>query len=344
MLKRLTFILLVFTAMLSSCGRGPYIPKSLSKDDDLRKLISVAVDPSSDPAMRYAAFEPVISNARKLGEYDWITYMLGSILERNPGDPYGAYYLMAMAEGARDTNAQKLALDYLRRLLADYPDLIIRDRSIHLMALNQLADATSDPREAIDARIEMQRRFADRIDQGRNSYALAEDYREIGDWDAMYASLAEFLKYDKTVVPGIPDALWRARSSIEFHDSTKDWTMENLDDLVNTIKYAIRTNNGTLLNKYKSKKNFFFMNWSQDISDRFSRMYDVDVRAWLKPSIRYGTELEDFSNENEAYLWTSGWSWKIRTWYLYFRRVEYPADPEINGQWEWAGIYIGERL
>jgi hypothetical protein len=24
--------------------------------------------------------------------------------------------------------------------------------------------------------------------------------------------------------------------------------------------------------------------------------------------------------------------------------VNYPPDPEINGRWEWAGIYLGDRF
>ena len=345
MLNRFAIIIAVATALSAvSCNNGPYVPKSLSSDIDLRKFISIASDTDSDPAVRYAALEPVISRARDAGEYNWIASLLGSVLESNPGDPYGAYYLSAMAEGARDTGSEELALDYFRRLLAGYPDLIIRDRSLHLIALQELASGSDNPREAIAARSEMERRFADRIDRGRNFYALAGEYRKIGDWDAMYRSLSELSKYPQTVVPGIPDALWRARYAVEFHESSKDWTMESLDDLVGTIKYAIRTGNGDLLLRYKSNENFFIMNWSQDVSDRFSRIHDADVRAWLKSSVTYAAELEDFSNEDEAYLRTAGWSWKIRTWYLYFHRVDYPADPEINGNWEWAGIYLGERL
>ena len=25
-------------------------------------------------------------------------------------------------------------------------------------------------------------------------------------------------------------------------------------------------------------------------------------------------------------------------------KVNFPADPEIHGRWEWAGIYFGEKL
>ena len=346
MLRRFAPILFAIAAALlaASCGRGRYVPESLSRDANFRKFLSITSDPETDPATRYAAMEPIISRARDAGEHEWLIAELGSVLESHPEDPYGAYYLMAMAESAREMGSEELAIDYFRRLLADYPDLIIRDRPLHLLALREVASGSGNPREAIAARLEMQRRFSDLIDPGRNLYALAGEYRKIGDWDGMYRCLSQFQQYPGTVVPGVPDALWRAQYAVQFHEGDKSWTMENLDDLVGTIQYAIRTNDRNLLKRYQSKNNFFIMNWSQDVSDRFSRMYDVDIGSFLKSSVRYRAELEPFSNENEAYLWTAGWSWKIRTWYLYFHRVDYPADPEINGRWEWAGIYLGERL
>jgi hypothetical protein len=55
-------------------------------------------------------------------------------------------------------------------------------------------------------------------------------------------------------------------------------------------------------------------------------------------------QLDVYSNSGEAYLRTTNWNYFIPTWYLYFRRVNYPPDPEINGRWEWAGIYLGDRF
>ena len=339
----------VFTAvMLStllfsiSCESDKTIPTSLSQDADLTELLSIAINSESEPAKRYAALEPVISRYRKAGETDMLCALLGEFLEKNPSDPYGAYYLMAMAEGARESGSEALALDYLRRLLKNYPDLEIAGRSLHLLALGEIANKTTDAREAIAMRLEMQDRFYNRIDPGRNLYALAGVYRKIGDWDGMYKAYEDFLEFPDTVIPGIPDARIRVLTSIEFHESGKNWAMESLEDLVNTVKYAIRTQDAGLLTRYQAE-NFFLMNWSQETSDSFTHI-PMTLGSFLKSSIRYRQELENFSNDREAFLWTAGWSWKIPTWYLYFRRIDYPADPEINGRWEWAGIYFGERL
>jgi len=318
------------------------IPPVLSKDKDLLELLSIARDIDADSATRYTAIEPIIARARKAGETDWLCSLLGEMLEAHPDDPYGSYYLMAMAEGAKDTGSQELSLDYLRRLTRNFPDIEIKGQSLHLLALDEIARHSTEPREAIAVRIRMQQNYSAHIDQGRNYYALAEEYEKIGLWDDMYKAYAEFLKFPEAVIPGLPNVRKKVSSDITFHNSDKHWTVDNLDELVDMVQYAIRTQDPRLLVHYQSSE-FFLMNWSQETSDAFTHI-PMELGTFLKSSVRYRPELEPFSNDREAFLWTTGWSWKMPTWYLYFRRVDYPADPEINGRWEWVGIYFGERL
>jgi hypothetical protein len=88
---------------------------------------------------------------------------------------------------------------------------------------------------------------------------------------------------------------------------------------------------------------FFTMGWSQDETDMFTHT-NIDISSFLNSRIYIAKDLDPMSNEKEAFLWTSGWSYRIKTWYLYFKKIDYPADPEINGRWEWAGILFGENF
>lgn len=318
------------------------VPKELSKNKEIGNFLEIALKEGINPQSRYVALEAVISYSREEGAILWLNSLLGTILEKNPGDPYGSYYLMAMAEGARDTGSDELALIYLRRLLKNYPDLVISDRSLHLIALEQIANQTDNPHEAIAMREEMQLRFPKRIALGENLYYLAHEYRKIGQWETMYEYYRAFLKIPDVVIPNEPEARANVFEALEFHESRKNWTMVNLEDLVRNIKYAISTQNVNLLRKYQAE-NFFLMNWTQETSDAFTHI-PMNLGTFLSPRVRYSKELDEYSNENEAFLWTAGWTWKIPTWYLYFRRIDYPANPEINGNWEWTGIYLGERL
>ena len=333
------FIAMLFS--LISCAPDN-LPASLRKDKAIGEFLAIALDPESDASTRFVALEPIISQAREKGEIAWLISLLGKTLEKNPGDPYGAYYLMAMAEGENTNESRTLALDYLKRLVRNYPDLQMAGQSLHFLALKEIAVRTDNPQEAIAARLDMKRRFPDRIEAGRNLYFLAEEYRKTGEWTAMYNTYKDYLNAPDTTIPGIPEARSSVMENLTFHASRKTWIMPSLEELVETIKYAIQTQNAPLLTRLQSD-NFFLMHWTQDTSDSFTHI-PMNLGGFLTHRIRYRNELDSYSNNREAFLWTSGWTWKIPIWYLYFRKIDYPANPDINGQWEWAGIYIGERL
>ena len=145
-------------------------------------------------------------------------------------------------------------------------------------------------------------------------------------------------------IPGAPNAYNQAQQLVDFNASPKDWTFETLEELETAIKRAITNYNYRQLDSYKSKVNFFAMSWKQDEYDTNSQK-DFSMRGYMTGNrIRYSAELDEASNPNEAYLRTWGWSPYVPVWYLYFRKVNFPIDPEIHGRWEWAGIYYGEML
>ena len=116
----------------------------------------------------------------------------------------------------------------------------------------------------------------------------------------------------------------------------------NMD--IEAVKRAIRNYDWRSLDKYKAKVNFFSMSWKQDEMDANSQEV-FSMRAWMRGNrIRFSEELDETSNSNEAYLRTWGWSTYVPVWYLYFRKINFPLDPDIHGTWEWAGIYMGNKL
>ena len=89
--------------------------------------------------------------------------------------------------------------------------------------------------------------------------------------------------------------------------------------------------------------NFFSKYWGQKDFDPASLKY-FNIYGWLlKSKVRFAKELDSDSTAREAYLKTWNWLYHVNTWYFYFRRVDFPADPDIDGRWEWAGIYFGEK-
>ncbi len=154
----------------------------------------------------------------------------------------------------------------------------------------------------------------------------------------------KFMKYPDTTIRGYADAQRSVMNLLAFHNSNKSWTREDLDDLVGAIKSAIATRDSRALTRLKAGVNFFAMSWEQEDSDANTQVV-FDLGSFLRGSkVSYARNLDSDSNTREAYLETWGWSYRVPTWYLYFRKITYPGDPEINGRWEWAGIYFGEKL
>ena len=123
---------------------------------------------------------------------------------------------------------------------------------------------------------------------------------------------------------------------VDFNNSSKDWTFETLDALVTAVKSAITRYDWRALDSYCSKINFFYMSWTQDENDPNSQK-EFSLRVYMRGQrISFSDTLETGTTANEAYLRTRGWSPYSPVWYLYFRKVDFPIDPDINGNWEWG--------
>ena len=173
------------------------------------------------------------------------------------------------------------------------------------------------------------------------------EYENEGEWDLALKAYSDFLAQEDASsiqIAGEPNAYMDARQLVDFNNSPKDWTFESLEALETAVKQAITDYSYQALDRYKAKGNFVSMSWQQDTYDTNSQK-DVSMRGFMRGNrIRYNEGLDEASNPNEAYLKTWGWNNYVSVWYLYFRKVNFPIDPEIHGRWEWAGVYYGEML
>jgi hypothetical protein len=241
-------------------------------------------------------------------------------------------------------DAKPVAALYFDRIVKNYPDLAIQGESIHLACLNKLIELVNKPEQRIWYYQELIARFPDKIDLGVAYFMLAQSYERIGAWDAAIQTYTKFLPYFNSSIPGFPDAFGYAKKIVDFYNSPKDWSFETLDDLVQAIQKALDAGSSKLLNKYRAKVNFFAMSWEQENSDT-ANMTEFNFSDFMSGNrIHYSPTVDSSSNANEAYLKTWGWSQRISTWYLYFRKINFPADPDIHGRWEWAGVYYGEKF
>ena len=349
-------VILCLIGAVSSCSnpRAFHIVGNQRQQRELRLLFD-RLDAEDAQGQEYVAIiEQIAGYLVSAGYPERMRTFLTTYIDENPHkDPYSAYYLLLVAKSYEETSPE-LAQHYYRRIVWNWADVIVRGTSVHYIALSALVNLTKDPTLRIAYYSDLLERFGDKVNLATVYYAIADAYGKLGQWEDAYSSYRRFLDYCNgatescnsaiSTISSRLDAYQAIGAQVRFHDSAKDWTRADLDSLVSDIKGALINRDSDRLLRYRADANFFARSWQQDEFD-FNSQISFNLGIFLLRSrVRFAEEIDITSNVREAYLKTWGWSHRISTWYLYFRRVDFPSDPEIHGNWEWAGIFFGERL
>jgi len=309
---------------------------------ELFKLLKME-EPGSEGEL--AVTREIAASFARLKDYDRLVHFLSARTINNPDDPYNGYYLLMIAYAYIQQDSQPIAALYFDLIVKNYPDLVINDESIHLVCLTQLINLNKDAERQVWYYEELISRFPDMIDLGAAYFSLAQACEQTGDWNGAIAAYTNYLPYSGTIIPGFPNAEQYARQQVDFSKSNKDWTFESLPALRNAVQSALDNDNPWALTRYVSKVNFFARSWGQTETDDSGVVDIFNLAGFMYNNhIRYADNLDASTNATEAFLRTTGWSSYLSTWYLYFRKIYFPQDPEIHGRWEWAGIYYGEKF
>jgi tetratricopeptide (TPR) repeat protein len=312
--------------------------------DAMNSLFALLPYESEAGPERFALVREIANEYKRQQDYRRLVTFLADWTDRHPDDPFNAYYLFMIAYAYIEMDAAPVAAMYFNLIVKNYPDLVVRGESIHLICLQQLISLEKDPRQKIWYYEDLISRFPEQSDMGVTWFMLAQTYGEAGEWNKAIDAYTEFVKYYGTTVPGFPNAYAYAKQMVDFNNSAKDWTFESLDALVNTIKSNMDAGNARQLWQYRARVNFFAHSWAQAGGDD-SGMAEFNLSSFgSSGNLRYSDTLSSDSNSNEAYLRTWGWSHFTPIWYFYLRKIYFPLDPDIHGRWEWAGVYYGEKF
>ncbi|MEM9424290.1 MAG: hypothetical protein AAF975_05840, partial [Spirochaetota bacterium] len=242
-----------------------------------------------------------------------------------------------------------------------FPDLKLAEHpSIHYLILDTLGRMESNIDKRIDAIQKILAHGNRQIsnpdyaaNQGVWLYRLGKAHetkatemlyinRELAD-EQLQAAMevySQFFRLNSISVPEERYARNIVASKIDIYNSRRSWyTDPSLENLIRRVKYAIQSNNARSVLYYQA--NGFFV-LSADYRDEVSRSNtNIYLPHFLGGFVQFG-HLTPESNDEEAWLYSTNWPFHLTTWYLYFRKIHYPASPEIDGNWEWAGIYLGD--
>ncbi len=345
-MKRNTLLnctILFLTVLCLSCKS----PSSQKSDSTLMELKQLLTDASLSAQSRHAVINRIANQYYSQGKSDEMVLFLTDWTENHPSDIYNAYYLYMIAMNYVKSGSEPLAEYYFERVLNNFSDLTLGGQSIHFSCLQNLINITKSSANRIAYFNRLINTFPQNISITEMYVRLAMEYEKEGEWDQALKSYELFLEQPDSSaiqIAGIPEAYAKARQMVNFSKSQKDWTFESLEDLEKAVKTAISKYDWRSLDRYRTRVNFFAMSWKSSESDANALENFSMHNFMLGNKIRYNEQLDESSTPTEAYLKTWGWSQYINVWYLYFRKVNFPTDPEIHGNWEWAGIYFGEKL
>ncbi|MDR1251589.1 MAG: tetratricopeptide repeat protein [Treponema sp.] len=346
--------LLIAVVLITVCGKSIqdvdsekidpyYITGSPQNRENFQDLFTLLAKEQDSTESQFAVIREIANSYVRIKEYGKLIHFLCSRTINYPEDPYNSYYLLMIAYAYTQQDAYPVAARYFDLIVKNYPDLTINGESIHLACLKQLIELTDNPEQRVWYYQELISRFSEQIDLGTAYFMLAQSYERIGDWTGAIQIYTQYLPYAGTVIPGFPNADNYAKQQVDFSKSPKDWTFESLPALLRAVQAALNEGSPGQLRRCQAKVNFFARSWEQNETDD-SGMADFSLSYFMRGNrIRYADKLDTASNATEAYLRTWGWSQYISTWYLYFRKIYFPSDPEIHGRWEWAGVYYGEK-
>jgi tetratricopeptide (TPR) repeat protein len=354
LLPTLAALMLAFFIVQSGTREDFFVVGNADQRAALRSMFQLLSRESQPGATRFTLLHEITQQLRAQGETGRINLLLTTYAAQNPTDPFGAHYLFEVAENYRVAGALPLARAYYRRILRNYPDLVEKGESIHYQCLVRLIPLESEPSAKRAVFEELNARFRYKMTTPDLFYAWGRASEALGRWDDAQASYNAFLKFSDPTVAGEPKAASRVHSLVDLSLTDRAWIRQDLTELMGQVEKSILNNDTSTMESLRAKVGFFAVSWdNNDVTDTLSEAFDI--RQFLRELVRqanYGSgtdvhfadKLDESSNESEAYLRSTGWNYRIPTWYFYFRRVEYPAEPDLNGAWEWAGLFFGEKL
>lgn len=337
------FLIILSVFFFLSCSQNEVTQFEATQSD----LFSLLERPNLDSGSSFAIVNQIATNSLSASDFQGAALFLADWVSDHPNDMYNSYWLLMTAYAYLSMNAEPIAEYYFDRILSEYPDLIVRDNSVHYICLTNLIQISQTPHNRIKYFNELINKFSDKVSITELYLRLALEYEKENEWEPAMRCYSLFLEQPDAAtiqIPGEPEAYRNARQLVDFNNSSKDWTFESLDALAAAVKKAIANYDWRTLDRYKSKVNFFSMSWRQDELATNSQE-EFSMRNFMRGNrISVSKEIDEAMTPNEAYLRTWGWSQYVSVWYLCFRRVNFPVDPDIHGNWEWAGIYMGERM
>ncbi len=337
------FLISLFTLLATACSKDMYTAgMDKAQKREFEAMVS-SLEESTDYEKNYILMTQLASFLDRKDNPELLTVFLTDYVEAHPEDPFNAFYLFTVARRYKEQDASPFAHYYYSRILHSYSDVSWQGQSIHFLCIKEILNSSQNLEERMECYKELINRFSDKINPGEIYFYLGDCYGQAGQWDLAAQSYKKFLSYPDATIPDNLSAREYATDFEAYYNTRVTWSYASLDELISKVSAAMRTRKSSEIRKYMSKVKFFMSSWEEQEESQEALALN-NIGSFINSSTRVNRELDKISNAQEAYLKTSGWDFRMNTWYFYFRKINFPANPEIHGNWEWAGIYLGDRV
>src|SRR5574344_1118178 len=192
--KTAAVFLCAMIAVFTSCEGRKNAPSAHSVENKQAELTTLLQNPKLDPGSRYAMVNQIAENLLSINDYQGTILFLTDWVERNPDDKYNSYWLLMTAYAYVSIKAEPIAEYYFDRILRQYPDLLVKGKSVHFLCLKNLIQISKTPRNRIKYFNEMINRFPSDVSSTELYLRLALEYEKDGEWNPALKSFALFLE------------------------------------------------------------------------------------------------------------------------------------------------------
>lgn len=344
--KRFAILFICFLFSFISCKHNQNYSHYYCGSSAIRHQLRILFDTlekEKSPESRFIINLEIARILNSLKENSRLNAYLMDQINWNPEDPFNGYYLNLIANDFKERKMYKMTETYYKRIIRNHPPIQTNEHSIEEIALEGLTRLCEDPKDKIHYGKLLLEKYADKVETAQIHYIMAKSYEQIGMWQEFIESYKNFVEAPFSNMQGEDNLRTEAKTIIRYYEyPNKDWCYTNLQDLLNSVRVAIQNRDNFNIRKNIAKVNFFAVSWSQNY-DEADRNFLASLGTFMRKRITFEAKIEKNPNGQEAYWQTNNWSHRISTWYLYFRKIDFPADPSVHGKWEWAGIYFGDK-
>lgn len=336
------------------------------QQEDLLNLLSKQTNTAY--SSRFLLIYQIFQNYLGLKDFDEnLSFLINQKTLSSEKDPYLSMYFYLLGQIYENKGEEDVAVLYYQIILRQLEDVKINDKSLHKTILEKLLFLETNPYLKRQYNAILLERFSSKSTLKEKSlwnYQMATLLEKIGHWKEAidyfqnYLNLGYF-SLPENILRTNPNIYEDIRTKIMFHYSKKNWTFRNLEDLKNKVKTGVYNFDAYTLNKIRTYNSFFIREWNQQsttmaIDTDAINSSDINVLNFLKEflslsknfrgksKITFEPDFDSESSEKLVYLKSYGWN-RINQWYFVFRKIDYPLDPQLNGNWEWIGIFLGEK-